>query len=778
MHSISPQRWRTLCLQATTSCIIACVSTNRQNTAQSQAQPTQRAAHAFPWKDTTDLDFKLSRDRLWLGIVFVVALLARALVLWELSQKSPGFYSPDVDSQWHYIWAKAIARGEWIGHGVFYRAPLYPYLLGLWIKIFGDGLWGIKLVQALVSSTTAVLAALVGWRVFGRRLGLIAGFVWALWGPVIYYDSELLLEVLFVPLNLLALWLALGQQRKRGQGLRPWLVIGVILGAAAITRPNVLIAIPIFWWMAWGSSEIGGSAKFPYWRAVRRPLILTLGLAIPILPVTARNWWVAGDPVLIAYQGGVNLYLGNNVSADGLTMQMPEILLDPTISWDRFVVTTDSIAVAEAGHTLSASEISSHWTAKAIDYVRSHPGHAVRGWLKKLYYMWNGYEAGDQTNIYDFQRFSWTLRCLIWRWPVYFPFGLVGPLALVGIFWTWRRSVLSRPLAAFVALYSLSVVGFLATARHRLPMIPLLVIFAIAGGWLIMDSLRRRQVKAVAIPAGVAILLIITLNRPVVDRILHNPSFTAYQEGLAYDRQGNYPSAVVKYEEAVRLEPYNLAALRNLALDLVRTHRFDSAIVVSYKYLGERQTDADAMNNLGLAYLGKADTAKALASFRITAKTNTRLGQPLLNLGDISLAQGKTDEAADYYRYAIVADSTFAPAYNALAILLAQNGHLDSATTLLTLCTTKIPDYAKAWANLGGVRLQAGDPRSAIAPLKRAVDLDPRSTPIRLNLALAHLRSGDAAEAAHQLRELLAIDPTHQVANQLLATIEGRTTTK
>jgi len=759
------------------------VSNESQKTKQPAGQSGQGAKYSLPWSNPQGrADFSLNQvqDRFWLGMVLLAALAVRVLVLWELSRNSPGFYSPDVDSQWHYLWAKAIARGDWIGEGVFYRAPLYPYLLGLWIKIFGDSLWGIKLVQAIISSFAPVLAGLIGWRVFGRRVGLIAGFVWAFWGPVVYYDSELLLEVLFVPLNLLAVWLALGQLKRKSEGLRAWLVIGLILGVSAITRPNILITIPIFWWMAWASSPLRGMDKPRLWRALQGPLVLTVGLAIPILPVTARNWWVGKDPVLIAYQGGVNLYLGNNIVADGLTMRMPEIMLDPTISWDRFVVTTDSIAVAEAGHSLSASEISSHWTSKALDYMRSHPGHAVRGWLRKLYYLWNGFEVGDQTNIYDFRRYSLILQGLIWRWPVYLPFGLVGSLALVGMWWSWRRNALSRPLAAFVALYSLSVVGFLATARHRLPMVPLLVIFAVAGTWLIVDLLRRRRLAAGSISAGAALLLIVLLNRPTVDRIMDNPSFTAYQEGLTYDRQGDYQRAVGKYVESLEQEPYNLAARRNLALDLVRTRQYDSAIAVSFSYLRERQTDADAMNNLGLAYLGKVDTEQALGAFRITARTNPKLGQPHLNMGEIALARGQTEEAADYYRHAIAADSMFASAYNALGILYARQGlpWRDSAITILRLCTQKVPEYPNAWANLGGVYLETDEPRSAIGPLKRAVELDPRSTPIRFNLALAYLRSGDAAEAARQLRDLLAIDPNHQSARQLLSSVAAQGSSK
>ncbi|MBI5868986.1 MAG: tetratricopeptide repeat protein [candidate division Zixibacteria bacterium] len=725
-------------------------------------------------KITPDFDFRQVSDRLWIGAILLAALVVRILTLWELSRNYPGFFSPDVDSEWHYLWAKIIARGDLVGDGVFYRAPFYPYVLGFWIKLFGEGLWGIKLAQAVLSSLTAVLTGLIGWRIFGRKVGLIAGFAWAFWGPVIYYDSELLLEVLFVPLNLLAVWLTLGRMKESSERLKPWLVIGIILGISAITRPNILITIPVFWWLAWAGTPLRGLDKTKLWRALKRPLILTIGLAIPILPVTARNWWVAGDPVLIAYQGGVNLYLGNNTAADGLTMRMPEILLDPTLSWNRFVVATDSIAVVQSGKPLRASEISSWWTGKAIDYVRAYPGRAIRGWVSKLYYLWNGFEVGDQTNIYDIRRFSVILRTLIWRWPVYFPFGLIAPLALIGIGWTWRRYTMARPLAIFITLYSLSVVGFLATARHRLPMVPFLVIFAIAGAWLLVNAIRQHRMSTAGFTMLVTAALIVILNLPTVDHIMENPSFTAYQEGLSYERQGNYPSAVAAYERALLLEPYNLAARRNLALGLVKTRQYDSAIAVSFSYLRERQSDADAMNNLGLAYLGKSDTDNALSSFRITARASSKLGQPHFNMGEIAAARGQIDEAAGHYRDAIKADSLYGAAYNALGILYAKQGQLDSAIAVLKRCTTNVPEYATAWANLGGVSLQANEPQIAIDPLKHALDLNPRSVAIRFNLALAYSRSGNASEATRQLREILAIDPSHQGAQQLLSTLEAQ----
>ena len=150
-------------------------------------------------------------------------------------------------------------------------------------------------------------------------------------------------------------------------------------------------------------------------------MALLIGLLLPILPVTLRNYVVGHEPVLIAYQGGVNLYIGNNPDADGLTMQMPEIVLDPTVAWSEFVGTTDSIARAQSGLPLTTSEISGYWTDKALDYMRSNPGATLWRWVKKTYYMLNGFEAGDQTDIYDFTRYSSLLGILIWSGPLFFP---------------------------------------------------------------------------------------------------------------------------------------------------------------------------------------------------------------------------------------------------------------------------------------------------------------------------------------------------------------------
>ena len=731
----------------------------------SQGRPERRSTDG---RDAFDLG--RHRDRLWLGAIVLAAFVVRLLVLWQLSRSNPGFFDPTVDSRWHYQWAKSIAAGDWLGSGVFYRAPLYPYLLGIWIKLFGDGLWPIRLAQAVIGSLAAGMVCLIGARGFGRRVGITAGLIWAVYGTMIYYESELLIEVIVVPLTLLAIWLAMREHGHAPIRLWRWLVVGFILGLTAIARPNILLAVPAFWMWSWTRASRSRPSSLERWRG---PLAVTVGVLLPIVPVTLRNYVVGHDAVLISYQGGVNFYLGNNPKADGLTMIMPEVVLDESVEWQEFVRTTDSVASALAGRPLRPSEISSFWTGRTLAYMRAQPIAAIWGVLKKIYYLFNGYEVGDQTDIYAYARYSWLLGILIWSAGIYFPYGIISPLAVLGLPLAWRASSRARPLAVYVILYGLTVIGFLVTARHRLPILPVMVIFAAAIAWKLAGYIKAGSKTKLMVVGSVVAIHLFVFNRPIVERIMANPAFTYYQEGLTFDRRGDFAQAVTKYERALAADPAHLASRRNLAYDLVRMKEYDSAVAVSFTYLRYRRNDAEVINNMGLAYLGQGDTTKAQGCFRIAARTNTALGQPYLNLGDIARTRGDIPTALQHYHDAIASDSAFAPAYNALALLYASAKNFPQALELLRLATRHAPNNATSWANLGAVLLESGQVLSAIDVLQKAAALQPRMEGIRINLAVAYLRADSADAARRQFQEVLAIDPQNATAQRLIAKIDS-----
>ncbi len=65
-------------------------------------------------------------------------------------------------------WARRIAPGDWLGGGVSYQAPLYPYVLAAIYRVFGESVTTIRLVQAAIGTGSCVLLAAAAMWLFRR----------------------------------------------------------------------------------------------------------------------------------------------------------------------------------------------------------------------------------------------------------------------------------------------------------------------------------------------------------------------------------------------------------------------------------------------------------------------------------------------------------------------------------------------------------------------------------------------------------------------------------
>ena len=93
------------------------------------------------------------------GAIFAIALAVRLVHIWQI-RDAPFFSILMGDSRAYDEWAQRIARGDWLGHDVFYQAPLYPYLLGTMYAIAGRDLFVVRVGQAVMGSLSCVLLAL------------------------------------------------------------------------------------------------------------------------------------------------------------------------------------------------------------------------------------------------------------------------------------------------------------------------------------------------------------------------------------------------------------------------------------------------------------------------------------------------------------------------------------------------------------------------------------------------------------------------------------------
>src|SRR5262249_17047300 len=102
--------------------------------------------------------------------------LAHLLSLRSLPPFTPYIIAP----AYHDAWARRIAAGDLLGHEPFFRAPLYPYMLGGVYALFGAGGVAPRLIQILIGSLSVLLLHRIALRIGGRGVAAIAASLMAL----------------------------------------------------------------------------------------------------------------------------------------------------------------------------------------------------------------------------------------------------------------------------------------------------------------------------------------------------------------------------------------------------------------------------------------------------------------------------------------------------------------------------------------------------------------------------------------------------------------------
>ena len=451
----------------------------------------------------------LTRAERW-GLLALL-LLAFGLRLWNVHamQANPRFNEPVMDGAYHYDWAQAIVAGESFQEDAYFRAPLYPWMMAAVLKVSGGSLFAIRLLQCLLGTLTVWLVWRIGRRTFGPPTGWAAGFLAATYWILVYFDGEFLIPTLYVPLLLLALDATL-RLEARGYAPKACAIAGLWYGLAAIARPNVLLFMPVlfFWVLARRPGERGWRGKALAGAA------LTIGTLIPIVPITVRNLVVSGEPVLIATQAGVNFWIGNHPNSDGMTALVP----GTRAGWWEGYEDSRRMARQEAGRDLSSAQISKHYANKTWRSMAEQPWEAIKHLAWKTRLFWMGWETSNNQEIrFISHRFN-----PLSRWSINFA-TLLG-LGAVGLgLALFRKRRETFPLWSFLLVYSGSVIAFFVCSRFRVPILPILILFA---GFALVEGWRWGRARRWK-PLGAALLAASTvtfLSSRLPDRLLTDDS--------------------------------------------------------------------------------------------------------------------------------------------------------------------------------------------------------------------------------------------------------------
>ena len=380
-------------------------------------------------------------------------------------------------------------------------------------------------------------------------------------------------------------------------------------------------------------------------------------------------------------------------------------------------------------------------------------------------------------DMYHARGDSAVLAALLWQWGLAFPFGLVLPLALVGVGFAVAARERGALLALlFVATGAVGTALYGAHAETRMVLVPVLLLFAVSGaGQLAQMSWAW---KGAAVAGLVLVAALVNASTPAMDRAAQASQHRYL--GRAYAELGMTATAIAAYEQAVAAGSADKDVYWALAALYDASGKPERALGVSRAFVAHWPADERGQRALGDRYMavGRPQQARTIYQQLVASGGHWAL---LGRLGDAQLTSGALNEAVQSYerlltlrpdssrvRYQLArayaaagrvedAERSYrqlldSPAYGVqarveAAALLRRNGQLAAAAPLLSQALALAPDHRKGLLLLGEVLLEQGRPGKALPHWLRLAELEPHNWRVQGHLSRAYSELGQDAEA-------------------------------
>jgi 4-amino-4-deoxy-L-arabinose transferase-like glycosyltransferase len=183
------------------------------------------------------------------GLAAVLAAVVRLVYIW-FDRRDFVFGG---DAYYYHQGANLLADGEGFIHPFGWlegksvesadHPPLYIVYLAGWSLMGVRTTTGHMVASALIGVASVVVAALVGRRVGGERVGVVAAVLLALAPNVWRYDGMLMSETMVILVVLVTVFLAYRFWDRRTPGRL--VVLGVAVGVATLARSELLLLGPL-----------------------------------------------------------------------------------------------------------------------------------------------------------------------------------------------------------------------------------------------------------------------------------------------------------------------------------------------------------------------------------------------------------------------------------------------------------------------------------------------------------------------------------------------------
>ena len=377
--------------------------------------------------------------------VLLFALLLR--VAWALAVP----IVPVSDGVLYDGFARSIASGR--GYAYPNGGPLTAYwpvgapaLYAALYRVFDVSHAAVAAFNVGLGVAIVALARAIALRHFGARVALVTAWLLALWPLLIQFTTVFASELPFMALVLAAVWVWGTERGPLAARAALW---GALVAAATYVRPTawpMLVLLP----------ALGFLARHDLRRALVEALVAVLVAAALFAPWVQRNQALFGRFVLVATNGGPNLWMGNNPHSNGGYMELPATAFANEAERDRRL------------------------GAEAVAFIRERPLDYLRLCVQRIGITYSRESIGVVWNERGLaERYGTAvllplkaLSALYW-WAV-LALGAAGALR------AWRRGTIGwvHPIWVLSLFFFAIPVLTVGQDRYHVPLAPFLAMFA------------------------------------------------------------------------------------------------------------------------------------------------------------------------------------------------------------------------------------------------------------------------------------------------------------
>lgn len=270
------------------------------------------------------------------------------------------------------------------------------------------------------------------------------------------------------------------------------------------------------------------------------------------------------------------------------------------------------------------------------------------------------------------------------------------------------------------------------------------------------------------------------------------------QEALVLHGAGRLGEAEQNYQEILKLEPLNPAALHLLGVVAYQCGHGEKGIGLIRQALAVQREFPEAQSNLGLAYASVERYQEARDAFSAALslkpqfpEAHSNLGLVYQELGELELALQSHTRAAGLqpesaiYQYnlglclaslgrhqaagvslvrAIRLQNNYPDAYYNLGLSYHYQARFEESVTAYQQALALNPDHGAALCNLGTTLFEMGRFTEAISSYLGALEIDGHSSDIWHNLGMAHAAFGNHEVAITHYMKAIELQPNHPEA--------------